>query len=111
MQPALKTNHISTIKQITDEIISYILSWIIYQNFSNEILNINVIEVIENGMVTSRENVINGGYKTANTRPISASFSPFPSPSNESFSPSLPHPRFPQNAEFIFLDGSSSIPS
>lgn len=32
-------------------------------------------------MVISRENVINGGYKSANTRPISASFSPFPSPS------------------------------
>lgn len=56
MQPALKTNHISTIKQITDEIISYILSWIIYQNFSNEILNINVIEVIENGNISWKRN-------------------------------------------------------
>lgn len=55
MQPALKTNHISTIKQITDEII-YILSWIIYQNFSNEILNINVIEVIENGNISWKRN-------------------------------------------------------
>lgn len=56
MQPALKTNLISTIKQITDEIISYILSWIIYQNFSNEILNINVIEVIENGNISWKRN-------------------------------------------------------
>lgn len=56
MEPALKTNHISTIKQITDEIISYILSWIIYQNFSNEILNINVIEVIENGNISWKRN-------------------------------------------------------
>lgn len=56
MQPALKTNDISTIKQITDEIISYILSWIIYQNFSNEILNINVIEVIENGNISWKRN-------------------------------------------------------
>lgn len=44
------------IKQITDEIISYILSWIIYQNFSNEILNINVIEVIENGNISWKRN-------------------------------------------------------
>lgn len=68
-------------------------------------------------MVTSRENVINGGYKTANTRPISVSFSPFPSPSRLMNPPPLPSlPSFPtrslpQNAEFIFLDGSSSIPS
>lgn len=47
-------------------------------------------------MVTSRENVINGGYKTANTRPISVSFSPFPSPSRLMNPPPLPSlPSFP----------------